>query len=130
VYTANPTDLEKLPELKKTTTRQSQQTWMTLKQFWQHVIDTEAEPEAPSQKRPYYYFLGAVQRAEDNTTEFSRLVKDVKPIDFFAVDNQYFMNIWFGSRGVVAQTHFDHDINFATQVRSCDCSGTRFLGMD
>jgi hypothetical protein len=117
VYASEPGGLERLPELKKSSKKHIKPTWMSVKQFWNHVLNDDGDLDTAKDDQPYYYFLGSVQQAGTAGSEFKKMVKDVNPINFFAVDDKYFMNIWFGSRGVVAQTHYDFDINFATQVR-------------
>lgn len=65
-----------------------------------------------------FYFSEALSSAPATAeTQAAELSPDVQPFDVFVPAQNHFANLWLGSPGVVAQTHYDQDPNFAIQIR-------------
>lgn len=65
----------------------------------------------------YDYFTGYLARSEDTLHEFPCLLDDIQPPHHLAMStDDYNVNLWLGSVGVVAQTHYDEAPNFNLQL--------------
>lgn len=117
---SQPKPLAKLPELGFQ--EPSGFSRRNLKEFWAHAATmdnfTNARDPSVRKGKNWLYFTGILDRSEQDVQEFPSLLAEVPNIKeaFVANEDFYAINIWFGTRGLTAQTHYDEAPNFSTQI--------------
>lgn len=97
---------------------------LTLGEFWRISRDNQScscSEEAKHLSNANVLFLdlyltaGISSAPEAESLPASLLASDISVGDLVPLEN-HFANLWLGSPGVVAQTHFDQEPNFAVQI--------------
>jgi hypothetical protein len=103
---------------------------MTMSDFWAIALDNENKTSttflvtqfrfASSAALTVFvfhvdiYFSETISSAPAGSrSEAAELLSDISPADVLVPANDHFVNLWLGTPGVVAHTHFDQDVNFA-----------------
>eukprot|EP01122_Echinamoeba_exundans_P014173 TRINITY_DN6366_c0_g1_i2.p1 TRINITY_DN6366_c0_g1~~TRINITY_DN6366_c0_g1_i2.p1 ORF type:complete len:516 (+),score=74.58 TRINITY_DN6366_c0_g1_i2:36-1583(+) len=109
---SQPKQLDQLPELNFR--EPFNLTYKTVKQFWEH---SKTADTPNNDQKSWLYFTGCLERSEDELKEFPALLNELPNLRGFIANDKFFAtNLWLGSRGVTAQTHYDQAPNFAAQV--------------
>eukprot|EP01122_Echinamoeba_exundans_P016942 TRINITY_DN8750_c0_g1_i1.p1 TRINITY_DN8750_c0_g1~~TRINITY_DN8750_c0_g1_i1.p1 ORF type:complete len:511 (-),score=67.38 TRINITY_DN8750_c0_g1_i1:2-1534(-) len=82
---------------------------MNMSNFWSIALD--------NQNKTNIYFSETISSAPaGDRVEAAELLSDITPSNVLVPLNNHFVNLWLGTPGVVAHTHFDQDVNFAIQI--------------